>query len=113
MFLPEMLEIIQNKRECAKEFAAERSPVFLFRLMKRFVSEQSPDKINGGDRHPFSESVGPPDPEAPSDPGDADGALAPDPGANVPQAEKASRHLTQPGCSQPSQLPPALWLRAG
>lgn len=43
----------------------------------------------------------------------AGGALAPDPGANVPQPEKASSHLTQPGCSQPSRLPPALWLRAG
>lgn len=59
MFLPEMLEIIQNKKGACKRIRRRAFPGFLFRLTKRFVSEQSPDKINEGDRRPFSESVWP------------------------------------------------------
>lgn len=59
MFLPEMLEIIQNKKGACKRIRRRAFPGFLFRLTKRFVSEQSPDKINEGDRRPSSESVWP------------------------------------------------------
>lgn len=93
--------------------------MFLLKLTKLFVLELPPDKINEGDRHPFSDggwpsprprpSLGTPAGSSPV----AAGALAPGAGANIPQPAQASSHLTQPGCSQPSQLPPALWVRAG
>lgn len=86
----------------------------LFRLVKCFVSEQSPDKINEGDRRPFSEGVWP-TPRPHPTPGWRLSSGCGDFGSrsDVPQADKASSLLTQPGCSQPSRLPLALWLQAG